>query len=194
MKKLISSKKEQLLYIETARQRIAEVLFRYPDKEFSLSELAKGAKVKKANIGVMVDELHKIGFIEIVKLTNIWRIKANRRSWRFMRSKIVYNLNFVYQSNLIEFLNDHYRNPKAIILFGSFGKGEDISISDIDIAIETDNVKEYATARLKQLAEFEETIGRRIQLHLFNRGNININVFNNIANGIILFGFLEVKP
>lgn len=194
MKKLIGSKKEQLLYIETARQRIAEVLFRYPDKEFSLSELAKEAKVKKANIGVMVDELYKIGFIEIVKLANIWRIKANQRSWRFIKSKIVYNLNFIYQSNLVEFLNDYYRNPKAIILFGSFRKGEDATTSDIDIAIETGSIDEYTTTRLKQLAEFEEAIGRKIQLHIFNRKDVDINVFNNIANGIVLSGFLEVKP
>lgn len=178
--------------IETGRQRVLEVLFSYPDKEFSLSDLAKLSKVAKANIGIILEDLHKIGFIEITKLSKIWRIKANQSNWFFMRSKIVYNLNFIYQSGLVEFLNDYFKNPKAIILFGSFRKGEDISGSDIDIAIEKDE-EDYKTTGLKELSKFEEAIGRKIQIHLFNRNKIDINLFNNIANGIVLLGFLEVK-
>ena len=84
--------------------------------------------------------------------------------------------------------------PRAIILFGSFRKGEDISTSDIDIAIEMDDEQEHRVVRHKNLEEFEKEIKRNIQIHLFNRNNTDINVFNNIANGILLFGFLEVKP
>ena len=104
-----------MLYIETARQRIAEILFKYPDKEFSLSELAQMAKVKKANIGGMLGELHKVGFIKIVKLPTIWRIKADQRNEHFIKSKIVYNLNALYHCNIIEFLNDYYKNPVEIL-------------------------------------------------------------------------------
>ena len=180
--------------IETGRQRILEVLFGYPDKEFSLSDLAKESKVAKANIGAILKEFHKIGFIEITKLSKIWRIRANQRNWFFIKSKIVYNLNFIYQSGLVEFLNDYFKNPKSIILFGSFRKGEDLSGSDIDIAVEIDEDKEYQTIVLRELSKFEEAIGRKIQIHLFNRKYIDQNLFNNIANGIVLSGFLEVNP
>ena len=44
----------------------------------------------------------------------------------FKRAKIVYNLNFIYQSGLVEFLYETYNHPKSITLFGSFRKGEDI--------------------------------------------------------------------
>jgi predicted nucleotidyltransferase len=193
MKKLISTKKEQLLYIETARQRIMEFLFRYPDKEFSLSDLAKLASVRKSNMGTILKELEDIGFIEISKLANLWRIKANQQGLIYIRSKIVYNLNFAYQSGLVDFLIDYFKNPKAIVLFGSFRKGEDISNSDIDIAIETEEAKEYEIIGLRELADFENRIGKKIQIHLFNMKNIDINVLNNITNGIVLWGFLEVK-
>jgi len=192
MKKPISIKKERLLYIETARQRIMEIIFKYPDKEFSLSELAKQACVRKSNIGAILKELYDAGFIEITKLANLWRIKANQRSWTYIRSKIVYNLNFVYQSGLIEFLIEHFKNPKSIILFGGFRKGEDISSSDIDIAVENED-KEYRSIGLRELVELEEAIGRKIQIHLFNQKNIDRHVFNNIINGIVLWGFLEIK-
>ena len=144
-------------------------------------------------MGKILDELYKIEFIKIIKLSKIWRIKANQTSQNFIKNKIIYNLNSLYQSGLIEFVNEYYNNPKAVILFGSFRKGEDLSNSDVDIAIESDEIKEYQITGLRGLSEFEKSIGRKIQIHLFNRESIDINVFNNIANGILLWGFLEVK-
>jgi|SRR3989338_8477419 len=193
MKKLYSIIEYRKLFIATALQRVAEVFFKYPDKEFSLSDIAKEAGVAKANTGKILENLEKSGFILIEKLAKIWRIRANRSSQHYLRSKIVYNLNFAYQSGLVEFLAKEYNNPKSIILFGSFRKGEDVSSSDIDIAIEKEETKEYKTLFLKELADYEKFIRRRIQLHEFNRKIVDIHIFNNIANGIVLYGFLEVK-
>jgi len=186
-------KKYLKLYEETAKNKIAEVLFRYPEKEFSLSDLAREAGVAKANIGNILNEFQEAGIISIEKLSKIWRIRSNQTNWLYVRSKIVYNLNFIYKSGLVEFLVDFFKNPKAVVLFGSFRKGEDISNSDVDIAIESTEAKGYETIGLRELSEFERNIGRKIQIHLFNREGIDINVFNNIANGILLWGFLEVK-
>lgn len=182
---------EHMLYIGTARQRVAEVLFKYPDKEFSMSDLAKEARVKKSNMGLILAEFQQNGFVEITKLSKIWRIKANQRNPHFIKNKIIYNLASIHCIGLVEFLDDHYHHPKAIILFGSYRKGDDVSSSDIDIAIEMDEIIKYKKIDLKN---FEKMIGRKIQIHLFNRKNVNHNVFNNIANGIVLEGFLEVKP
>ena len=194
MKKLIVPKLYHLAYKETSRLRVMLVLFKYPEKEFSLSDLAREAGVAKTNIGQILDELHKLNFIEIVKLSNIWRIKANQKNWLFIRTKISYNLGLIYGGNLVDFLNEKYLNPKAIILFGSYRRGEDISTSDIDIAVETDDIKEYKTERLQELEDFENAIGRKIQMHLFNRKTVDKHLFGNIANGIVLLGFLEAKP
>ena len=182
-----------MLYKETARNKVIEIFFKYTEKEFSLSDLAKESGVAKANIGAILNEFNESGLITIEKLSKIWRIKANQANWFFVKGKIIYNLNFIYQSGIVEFLADYFNNPKSIILFGSFRKGEDISSSDIDIAIESDSIKEYETIGLRELYEFEKVIGKKIQLHLFNRENVDINLFNNIANGIVLLGFLEVK-
>ena len=94
---------------------------------------------------------------------------------------------------MIEFIDEYFHNPKSIVLFGSFRKGEDISNSDIDIAVENDDFKKYKTTSLRELSKFEKVIGRNIQIHLFNRKNVDINLFNNITNGIVLSGFLEVN-
>lgn len=184
----------QELLIQNSLQRIIQVLFTYPEKEFSLTDLAKESRVAKPNMNPILNKLEKLKLIKILKLSCIWRIKANQESLNFQKTKIIYNLNLIYNSGIIESLNDFYKNPKVIILFGSFRTGEDLSTSDIDIAIEVDEVKEYTTKSLNELKEFEKLIKRNIQIHLFHRKNIDINVFNSIANGIVLKGFLEVKP
>jgi predicted nucleotidyltransferase len=207
MKKPISSKRERSLYIETGKQKVLATLFMHPEKEFGLSELAKKAGVRKANIGRILEEFQELGFVEIEKLTKIWRIRACQKNLFFIREKIFFNLSLVYQAfydtYFIDFLDDYFGHPKAIILFGSFRKGEDISTSDIDIAIEKDDAKGYTTSHLEEIASknlrkdvlrFQEDIGRKIQIHLFNRKNIDLNLFNSIANGIVLSGFLEVRP
>ena len=185
------TKKYRELFIQSSAQKVLEVLFKHPEKEFSLSDLAKESKVAKPHIGKILKEFENKNLITIVKLTKIWRIKANQQDLNFLRSKISYNLNFIHLSGLIEFLNSYFGNPKSIILFGSFRNGEDISTSDIDIAIES-HVDQIIS--LKELSDFEKEINRKIQLHLFNRKNIDVNLFNNIVNGIKLSGFLEVKP
>ena len=187
------TKKYLDLFIQNSLQRILEVLFRYPEQEFSLSDLAKEAGVAKPHIGAILSELEQLSFITITRLTKIWRIKANQQSGNFIKSKIIYNLNFIYQSGLVESLNENFGNPKSIILFGSFRQGEDFSTSDIDIAIEDGETEEYKIIGLRILSDFERVIGIKIQIHLFNRKDIDIHVFNNIANGIVLSGFLEVK-
>jgi len=194
MKRTNVLKGYQKLAKKLSADKVLEVLFKYPEKEFSLSDLAKEAVVAKANIGKILELFLEINLVKITKLAKIWRIQANQSNWYFQRSKIVYNLNFIYQSGLVESLVNYYKTPKAIVLFGSFRKGEDVSDSDIDIAIESETFKEYKTLRLNELLAFEKELGRKIQLHLFNRKNVDLNVFNNIANGIVLFGFLEVKP
>ncbi|MBI2040670.1 MAG: nucleotidyltransferase domain-containing protein [DPANN group archaeon] len=188
------TKKYLNMLMQSSCDRVLEVLFRMPEAEFSLSDLAKEAGVAKPHIGSILKKFVGLNLITIIKLTKIWRIRANQQNWNFIRSKIVYNLNFIYQSGLVEFLSEYFKNPKAIVLFGSFRRGEDISSSDIDIAIETSEETEYNVIGLRELSDFEKNISRRIQIHKFNKKNVDMHVFNNIANGVVLAGFLEVQP
>ncbi|MEK6871948.1 MAG: nucleotidyltransferase domain-containing protein, partial [Nanoarchaeota archaeon] len=169
MKGIVKPYLYRKLLIQTGIQKVAELFFIFPEKEFSLSDIAKETGVAKANLGEIINNLEKIGFLTVEKLSKIWRIRADRSNLNFLRNKIIYNLNFVYQSGLVEFLYQHYKHPKSIVLFGSFRKGEDVTGSDIDIAIEQDEFKEYHTVALRELSEFEKQIGRKIQLHEYNR-------------------------
>ena len=192
--KPIVTKKNRNWCIQSSAQRVLEILFRFPEKEFSLSGLSQESRVAKPHIGSILADLEREGLITITKLSKIWRIKAELQNQLFLRSKIVYNLSLIFGSGLVEFLNDRFRHPKAIILFGSFRAGEDFSTSDIDIAIEMDKEQEYETLQLEKLHEIEQLLGRKVQVHLFHPQKIDRHVFNNIINGMVLSGFLEVNP
>ncbi len=92
MIKPIVHKKYLKLYEETARRKIIEILFKYPEKEFSLSDLAKEAGVAKANIGNLLEEFQKAGLITIEKLSKIWRIRANQTNWLYQEVLIQLSL------------------------------------------------------------------------------------------------------
>ena len=194
MKRTNVSKIEQLLLEKTGMERLLTVLYWWPEAEFSLTELARQAGVSKSTVSRLIDSLIAQGIATVEEKGIVFRIRANIESFQFIKGKIAYNLKFLYDSGLVEFLEDALGHPPAIILFGSFRKGDDISTSDIDIAVETLEVADIHTVRPKGIERIEKHfVGRKIQIHLFNRKKVDINVFNNIANGIVLSGFLEVK-
>ena len=178
MKKLIVPKKYQLFEQETGINRIISLFFRYQNKEFSLSDVAGIAKVSKSTASRILNYLKEIEFIQIVDLGIIWRIKANLESFEFISYKIVFNISLIYYHKIINSLLGIFKTPKCVVLFGSFRKGEDIEGSDIDIAIEMDNIKELQIINLPELKDLEGQLNRRINLYLFNRKTIDLNFFS----------------
>ena len=102
----------------------------------------------------------------------------------------------------MEFILHKWGAPRAIILFGSVRNGQDNIGSDIDLAIEVDkpiNTEIISISSLKEdeaqgIKTFEQKFGRSFKLHFFHRSKIDKNLFVNMANGIVLFGLLEVNP
>jgi len=193
---------EHALREKDAIESIMRMAFTYPQTEFSLSEMAQGANVSKSTASRALQQLALAGLVKITDLGVVWRISANRRSPVYIREKIVYNLSLIYRSNLVDFLAALFKSPRALVLFGSFRRGEDVKDSDIDIAVELDSFGETKTAELskieglsqKQVSDIvnvEKVIGRKFVLTVFDRKNVDANLFNGIANGIVLNGFLE---
>ncbi|MFH0961540.1 MAG: nucleotidyltransferase domain-containing protein [archaeon] len=191
--KPITPKKYREIYVSSSLQKTLEFFCKYPDKEVSLNDLAREVSVSKGNLSGIVKYLLVAGYVRVEKLSSIWRICANRESFNFLKAKLVYNLNFIYQSGLVEFLKDKYASPRSIILFGSFRRGEDTTGSDIDIAIERPGTGGHKITCLEELSAFEKISGKAIQIHLFDRNAIDRNLFASIANGIVLSGFLEAE-
>ncbi|MCK5282539.1 MAG: nucleotidyltransferase domain-containing protein [Nanoarchaeota archaeon] len=98
-----------------------------------------------------------------------------------------------YENGLRDDIFKVVGNTKSIILFGSYRKGDDTEESDIDIAIEVADNEEVRVVEsgIIPLLGYRENV--QVNLHIFSRNKVDLNLFSNIANGIVLEGFLEVR-
>ncbi len=72
------------------------------------------------------------------------------------------------------------------MLFGSFARGEDTSKSDIDIAVVARGGKSL------DLKKFEAKIGRKINVYEIKLKECTKEFLNNLANGIVIYGYLKL--
>lgn len=169
------------------KQIIKEFFFLNPTAKMRVRQLEKKLKLPLPSVIRYCKELDGERILKKVRISNIVFYSSDRSSKIFLVEKKLFNIKELYDSGLIDFLIVELNNP-SIILFGSYSKGEDIEDSDIDIYIETHSKKDII------LKDFEKKLQRKIQIFKYN--NIkeisNKHLSNNIINGILLNGFVEV--
>lgn len=179
--------------ITAAEIRIRNWFFDFPDKEFSFNEICEQTDTSKTTASIVVQNLIAKGWATKQVIGKLWRLSANMSNMRFKHYKIVHNLELIYGTNVLEYIQTNYPMPRAIVLFGSYRKGDDISTSDIDLAVEIPGTQGIITQEAAiDILGYRKNV--KINIHTFSRQTVDINLFNNIANGIVLSGFLEVKP
>ncbi|MBI2632560.1 nucleotidyltransferase domain-containing protein, partial [Candidatus Pacearchaeota archaeon] len=112
-------------------------------------------------------------------------------SKKTLNLKLYYNLEKIRTSHIIEEIEKLYDFP-IIVLFGSFSSATDSIESDVDMCIISNIEKEFPIER------YEKILNRKISLHIFTKNSfakakrLNKELINNICNGIVLSGELEV--
>lgn len=168
---------------------LAKIFFEKPTEEQHVRNIAKKLKISPTTASKYLKELEKK---EILRSENKYRhliFKANTESKTYKVLKRNHNIQKLYDSNLIKHLEEIYNEPEAIILFGSYSRAEDTEQSDIDLAIITTTKKEI------NLEKYEKKLGKKIQIFEITREEfkkMNKNLKNNIINGIILEGYIEL--
>ncbi|MBM3206910.1 MAG: nucleotidyltransferase domain-containing protein [Candidatus Staskawiczbacteria bacterium] len=169
------------------KQKIKEHFFINPTSKLRVREIEKLLKLPIPSVIRYCRELQTEGILTIIKTGSVMFYTGNRANSNFILEKKLFNIKSVYDSKLVEFLKIELSNP-VVILFGSYSKGEDIESSDIDLYIETPSKKEI------NLEKFEKILKRKIQL--FRHKSIleikNKELADNMINGIVLNGFIEV--
>jgi len=168
--------------------------FSFPNTEISLTDLSSNLKISKTTANKVVLQLEAEGFLKKEVLGRIWRISCNLSHIYNVTRKISYNLDMIYKLGIIDEIHKTISNPRTIVLFGSYRKGDDNEKSDIDIAVEVFDNKELRIQQLGVLPIFGYRTNVPVNLHIFSRNKVDLNLFANIANGIVLEGFLEVRP
>ncbi len=179
--------------LERAYNKILEWFFAFPEKEVSLNDVAEQLQIAKTTANLVITQLVKDGFLTVSILGKLWRIKANQQHIWFTTRKIPFNLRLVYESGIIAWVEREMQDAKTIILFGSYRKGDDMESSDIDIAVEVTGEQDLDVWEAV-IPKLNYRTNVNVNIHRFSRKKIDINLFANIANGVILKGFLEVQP
>jgi predicted nucleotidyltransferase len=169
------------------KNKIAEFFFLNPTTKLRVRQIERKVKVPLPSVIRYTKELEKEGILKSSLIANIKVYSADRNSKTFLLEKKIFNVRELFYSGLIDFLVKELSNP-PVMVFGSYSKGEDIERSDIDLFIETPSKKKI------NLKRFEEKLRRRIQLFINKNicGIKNKELANNMINGIILNGYLEV--
>jgi predicted nucleotidyltransferase len=169
------------------KEQIRNYFFVNPNDKMRLREIEKKLKLPLPSIIRYCKELKQEGILTTIVIGKAVFFTADKTSSNFILEKKIYNLKSLYASKLIDYLKTELSNP-SIIVFGSYARGEDNEKSDIDLYIETPSKKEI------NLKDFERILKRNIQI--FRHKNFfeikNKELMNNIANGILLNGFVEV--
>lgn len=155
-------------------------------EHFSQRETAKVLGVSPTAIANAVKSLAEKNLVKIEKTKTINFISFNRDNPKAGELKRIENLKQLYLCGLSNLLEETLAGS-TIIVFGSYAKGEDTKISDIDIAVIGRKDK------VLTLESFEKALHRRININFYNSWKeIHRNLKNNILNGIILHGSVDI--
>ncbi len=167
--------------------------YAYPRTKIGLNDLAKSINSSKTATKQIVESLIQVQFIHRDIIGKAWLLSANQKHTYFITKKIPHNLGLVYESGILDTIYKLFPSPRAVILFGSYRWGTDVEESDIDIAVEIIDNKELHIIHLGTIGQLGYRKNVPVNLHVFSRNKINLNLFTNIANGIVLDGLLEVR-
>jgi uncharacterized protein len=165
--------------------RILSVFIDAPSEEFHLRQLARMAGLSPSGALRILRKLEAAGILVKEKTQLSDNYKANLESREYLALKKGYNAYVLKMSGIAEHLSEMLA-PEAIVVFGSYARGEDHPGSDIDLAIFGAKEKDI------DLSEHERYFRRKISLHFIKDISKNKELLNNVMNGITIYGFAKV--
>src|SRR3989338_1759122 len=148
---------------KSSMQKTLELFFLYPLTEFYLLDISRKIKVAHTSVKNNLKELVREGLIEeSIEKRGQRKFPAYRAAAtkKFRQQKVIGNLVALLESGVVNVIEEKLQ-PRVIVVFGSFRRGEDVEESDVDLFVECEE-------ETLDLALFERKLGRKVQLH-FNR-------------------------
>ena len=165
---------------------IFKPFFEYPKKQYYIRDLSRLIKINHTTVRLYLIKLEKETYLIKNKkgIYPTFKLNINKKT---LNLKLFYNLEKIRKSYLIENLEKNFDFP-VIILFGSYSKAKDYENSDLDLCLITKIRKNI------DLKKYEKIINRETSLHFYEnlKNAKNKELINNICNGIVLSGELEV--
>lgn len=169
---------------------ILRLFFENHQREFYIRELSRLLKINHTTVRQQLKKLVKEGYLQL-KPQEPFPLYKSLISRKYLNLKLYFNLEKLRISNLIQDLERLFEYP-TIVLFGIYAYALDNNTSDIDICLISNINKDM------ELLKYEKIINRRISLHLFTKKKFeemiekNSGFVNNVCNGIVISGQLEI--
>jgi predicted nucleotidyltransferase len=155
-------------------------------EKLSQREIAKILGVSPTAVANSLKKLLSNELVVFEKTKTINFISLNINNKKVIELKRAENLKNIYLSGLSDYFEESLAGS-TIILFGSYSKGEDTNNSDIDVAVIERKPKNLS------LEEYEKILKRKININFYDSWkDIHRNLKNNILNGIILHGSVDL--
>ncbi len=159
--------------------KILKLFYEYPNKKFTIREIEKETKIPRATTYEYLNALKKQNLVTKDNMA-IGNLLFKTKKTNYFVEKIV-------SSGFVDEIISKM-NPSCIILFGSIRKGESVKESDMDIFIES-HIK-----RQIDVKTFEKVLKHKVQLFIEEDiNNLQPNLFNNVINGIKLYGSIKIR-
>ena len=172
------------MFIESNTQKMLELFFNHPKEQFTIRGIARRLKVAPPTSLRLVAQLTEKGYLRTKKHRHYTDVTADMENTEFIDLKKIYNLYSLL--GLKTYIVKQLNYPQAIILYGSYSRGEDTELSDIDIFILSSTKKEI------DVSVYEIDLKRKI--HLIRKSDFTSlpkELKTNIINGIVLYGGIE---
>ena len=164
---------------------VLEVFFREPTTTHFIREVGRKINLAQTSTRNHIRNLEKDNLIVKSKSKPFDGFIANRENERFIFCKQAYNFYSLYELRNV-LVKSLY--PQALIIFGSYSRGEDVEESDIDIFVLSKIKKEI------NLQKFEKILNRKINLLFANSlGKLDKSVKDGVLNGWVIYGGIDER-
>ena len=164
---------------------ILELFIEHPQENFSARGIARKLNISHATV---LSNLKHLAALQLIRKKNalypMYYANAEEPRYRaYKKNHIVFQ---IIASGLAEHLQKQTL-ASCLVLFGSCAKGTFTEESDIDIFAEAKETKVI-------VASFEKKLHRKINLlYEPDLNGLSEELRNNIANGIVLYGFIKCQ-
>jgi predicted nucleotidyltransferase len=163
--------------------KVLEVFFKNPTEIQFIRQIGREIGLAQTSVRNQVNNLKKDRMIIDMETKPFNGLVANRDNDKFRFYKQAYNFSSLFdlKQEIVSSLH-----PRAILIFGSYSRGEDIEESDIDIIILSKVKKDLS------IKKFEKKLSRNINAMIVSDLNkLDEDIRKNVINGWVIYGAID---
>lgn len=145
------------LYQKITQLTVLELFIKNPYERYYLREMSRILGISPMTVKRALDLFVQERLLVREEFKNQILYKANMSSAAFKHLKTAYNLAWLEEKNIVDFLKEELPGLSSLVLYGSYAKGENDEKSDVDLLVISISPKKR-TFRLMELIEKETSL------------------------------------